>query len=324
MLLVHTLVHGNSVNQENSKKAFFFKKEAAVYLIGQRGRDADFRKDGTLSIWTHVGRKHITYTIPEHYKTIFNSAKEYDSMTVIERDGQLIGKLCCTIEVPETTGIHPVGIDLNQTNTLVATDADNKTLFVSGRTIKQKNRQNRKTRSRLQNKLAQHKADKCSTRSVRRTLKRLGKRISNRNRTFSQQLAKTVCEWAKPNSIFVFEDLTGIKKKKKYTDRKGNIRKSNEWNHRQIRMAIEHKAKFYGHDVTNVNPAYTSQMCSKCGILGTRRKHAFSCICGHLDHADINASKNIRNHYTILRSSGVQSITPEALIRNDVGQATTL
>ena len=84
------------------KKAFFFKKEAAVYLIGQRGRDADFRKDGTLSIWTHVGRKHITYTIPEHYKTIFNSAKEYDSMTVIERDGQLIGKLCCTIEVPES------------------------------------------------------------------------------------------------------------------------------------------------------------------------------------------------------------------------------
>ena len=192
---------------------------------------------------------------------------------------------------------------------------------VPGKT-KERNKRNRKTRSRLQRKLANHKADKKSTHSVRRLLKRLGKRISNRNKTFSGVVAKTVCEWAKPNSILVFEELTGIKKKKKQTDRKGNIRKSNEWNHRQIRMAVEHKAKFYGHSIHYVNPAFTSQTCSRCGIIGNRMKHSFSCVCGHKEHADINASKNIRNRFTILRSSGDQTISPEALVSNDRGQST--
>lgn len=304
------------------KRSFNFYKSTAVYLIGDRGRDADFKKDGSLSIWTVNGRKKINYKVAEHYQEIFKSAKIYNSLTVINRQGKLLGKLAITIEVPDTNGIHPVGIDLNQTNTLVATDSDNKTLFISGRKTKERNKRNRKTRSRLHRKLANHKADKKSTHSVRRLLKRLGKRISNRNKTFSGVVAKTVCEWAKPNSILVFEELTGIKKKKKQTDRKGNIRKSNEWNHRQIRMAVEHKAKFYGHSIQYVNPAFTSQTCSRCGIIGNRMKHSFSCVCGYKEHADINASKNIRNRFTILRSSGDQTISPEALVSNDRGQST--
>lgn len=316
------------------KRSFNFNKSIAVYLIGNRGRDASFKKDGKLSIWTIKDRKKINYKIPEHYQEIFKTAKLYNSLTVFDRKGKLEGKLCLTIEVPDTNGIHPIGIDLNQTNTLVATNSNNETLFISGLKTKEKNKRNRKTRSRIQRKLANRKAEKQSTRSVRRLLKRLGKRISNRNNTFSGVVAKTVCEWAKPNSVLVFEDLVGIKKKKKHTDRKGNIRKSNEWNHRQIRQAIEHKALFFGHSVASVNPHYTSQICSSCGALGKRMKHSFSCVCGHKEHADINASKNIRNRFTVLRSSGVLTITPaltsqipvrstgpEALVSNDRGQS---
>ncbi|MFU2419114.1 zinc ribbon domain-containing protein, partial [Peptacetobacter sp. AB800] len=46
-------------------------------------------------------------------------------------------------------------------------------------------------------------------------------------------------------------------------------------------------------EFTYINPAYTSQICSKCGRFGVRNGDSFVCeYCGEI-HADINASKNI-------------------------------
>jgi hypothetical protein len=47
--------------------------------VGKRGRDADIRQDGTLSIWTVAGRKHIAYQVPEAFKSMLVAAKEIDS-----------------------------------------------------------------------------------------------------------------------------------------------------------------------------------------------------------------------------------------------------
>src|SRR5207247_1407836 len=139
---------------------FLFKKANALFLVGTRGRDADFRQDGTLSIWTVAGRKHLTYTIPEDFKATFKNAKEIDSLTVLLRDGKLIGRVTLTLEVPKPQGILPVGIDLGETNALVAVDPDGRELFISGKEIKVKNRRTAKTRARLQSKHAARKAEK--------------------------------------------------------------------------------------------------------------------------------------------------------------------
>lgn len=48
--------------------------------------------------------------------------------------------------------------------------------------------------------------------------------------------------------------------------------------------------------VEKVNPAYTSQTCFACKLVDARNRksQAFRCIgCGHQDHADVNAAKNI-------------------------------
>ena len=64
-----------------------------------------------------------------------------------------------------------------------------------------------------------------------------------------------------------------------------------------LALMISYKAESAGRIVMKVNPCQTSQRCAKCGhIEGSNRvsQAAFCCqSCGHQDHADINAARNI-------------------------------
>ncbi|GHO54825.1 RNA-guided endonuclease InsQ/TnpB family protein [Ktedonobacter robiniae] len=311
--LVSAAYASAKANKKPAQRPFLFKKARALFLVGKRGRDADFRKDGSLSIWTIAGRKHLTYTIPQDFKTIFEKAVEIDSLTVLKRNGKLIGRVTLTLDVPEPQGILPVGIDLNETNALVAVDPDGQTLFVSGKDVKVKNRRTAKTRARLQRKHATRKAEKKDTRSIRRLLKRLGRKQRNRTRTFAQQTAKQLVTFAPKNAVLVFEDLHLPKPEKGKLRGKALRRRMSLWQRHLIRTCVENKAQESGLSVTKVNPAYTSKNCSHCGLRGVRKRHAFTCPhCGHTDHADVNAAVNIRNRYTAFRGSGLLSISPEA------------
>ncbi len=300
-------------NKRPATRPFFFKKSRALFLIGDRGRDADFRKDGTLSIWTVGGRKRLTYSIPEDFKTTFETAKELDSLTVILRDGKLIGRVTLTLDAPSPQGVLPVGIDLNETNALVAVDPDGRELFIGGKAVKVKNRRTAKTRARLQSKHAARKAEKKDTRSVRRLLKRLGRKQRNRTRTFAQQTAKQLVQWAPENAVLVFEDLHLPQPQKGKIRGRALRRRLSLWQRGLIRECATHKAQEHGMTIAKVDPRYTSKNCSRCGLRGVRKRHCFTCPhCGHRAHADINAAFNIRNRFTQSRLSGDSSVSPEA------------
>src|SRR5262249_38926989 len=49
-------------NKKPAQHPFDFRRPTALFLVGERGRDARFLTDGTLSIWTVAGRKRIPYT----------------------------------------------------------------------------------------------------------------------------------------------------------------------------------------------------------------------------------------------------------------------
>jgi len=63
-----------------------------------------------------------------------------------------------------------------------------------------------------------------------------------------------------------------------------------------IHNLIGYKAEEAGIEVMTVNPRNTSRTCYECSFVaaGNRNEEAFECLrCGHVDHADINAAKNI-------------------------------
>lgn len=296
-------------NGHKSKKPIKFKKPFALFLIGERGRDADFRKDRTLSIWTIAGRKRLTYDVPDYFKSMFEQAKRIDSITVKVRNGKLIGYVALTIDIPETQGILPIGIDLNETNALVAVDTDDKFLFISGLERRIRNKRNRKTVKRLQKKLAQRKAEHKNTRSVIRVLKRLQGKQVHRTKDFCHTASKRLVEFSPKNSVLVFEDLNfGWGKRGSHAWN----RRFHTWPRGMLFAFARYKVEGKG-QVVLVDPKNTSQICSRCGLKGIRSRHLFNCPhCGFSFHADLNAATNIRNRFTSLRASEPQSTGSEA------------
>lgn len=64
-----------------------------------------------------------------------------------------------------------------------------------------------------------------------------------------------------------------------------------------FRRQLEYKSKWAGGKVVAINPKYTSQACNCCGAVDKENRKSqavFKCVhCGHEDHADTNAAKNI-------------------------------
>lgn len=292
-----------------------FDRPSALFLIGDRGRDASFRSDGTLSMSTVAGRKRVAYSVPEKFRGRFESAVSYDSITVTMRDGRLIANMAVTLDLPEPAGHSPVGIDLNANLLVVAMDADDNGFVFSGKETKVLNRRTRQTKRRLRKKVRELKARSGDTRSVRRVLERLGTRESNRTKDTCRVAAKRLVEWLPEDAIVVLEELNIKPKLKAEHDRKPSTRrKLNSFPHRQLRVAIESKCQDFGFPVATVNPYLTSQRCSRCGALGVRKLDRFECSCGYREHADINAARNIRDLYKLvgLRSDGVQVSHPRS------------
>jgi len=122
-------------------------------------------------------------------------------------------------------------------------------------------------------------------------LVKLNKKQSRRVRDINHKVSKSLVDIAKKHcSAIVLEDLGKISKKGKA---KRYIQKS-QWSFYQLETFIVYKAALSGVPVLRVNPAYTSQRCSKCGQINKPNGKSYKCSsCGYFSHRDSNAAFNI-------------------------------
>jgi len=146
-------------------------------------------------------------------------------------------------------------------------------------------------------KIRQHLQEK----NAKLKLKRIRKREKNIIKDINHKISKKIVQIALENKCGIkLEKLGGIRKSKASKSNKKNksgesFKSSiNTWEFYQLQTMIEYKSKICGIPVAYIDPHYTSQKCSRCGLMGNRDKKKYSCSsCGHVDHADANAAFNI-------------------------------
>jgi IS605 OrfB family transposase len=290
-----------------------FRKPQLQY---QYGRDWSFY--GTrLSIRTLTGRRKVLFETGDFQRKYLDDCNWISGgARLIERKNAFFLNITLErknpeIQMPET----PIGIDRGIRAFAVARAPGRKPLIVKGGELKNYREKMQRLRKRLQSK---------GTRSTKKVLVRLRRREKRSVADFCRKTAKAILEYAIEfdSPVLVFEDLNHIRNSMKRKHRKYR-RESNSWAFRLLMDAIRMRAERCGIAVVTVNPAYTSQTCSRCGSIDKkhRRRDNYRCRhCGYQNNSDVVAATNIALRWfgDVNRTkSGVQSITHTNVVELD-------
>lgn len=240
---------------------------------------------GSLCTFSSVNARIRTIIeIPDWFRARYGiNANDVQAGTVKYIDGVIWLNLLYKVTCVKTTGTSYIGVDRGLYNLVALSDG---TIISSKKAVAIKRRYQH-LRSKLQQK---------GTRSAKRHLKSMSGRekrfMSDFNHVVSKQMASR-----SDVGTYILEDLRGIRNRRK--GKKLNSWLSN-WPYFEFQYQLEYKCALNGISVEYVDPRYTSQKCSCCGVTDkkSRNRSRYHCLsCGHTDHADINAAKNIRDNY---------------------------
>ena len=204
--------------------------------------------------------------------------------------------------VPSDTSV--VGCDRGIVNPAVLSTG----LFVGDPNWHQTDRRYFRTQQSLQRK---------GTKSAKRRLRARSRKWSRFRSWVDHNITSQILHSIPQGTTLVLEDLTDIRQRGKRF-RKDTIRRLHSWSFRRQQEMLTYKAPEFGVSVVYVDPRYTSQKCSECGFVSkqNRTREHFHCKqCGHRDHADFNASKNIRQNWI---TSQLNGNPPVEILRDQV------
>ena len=142
--------------------------------------------------------------------------------------------------------------------------------------------------------------------SLRKRTKCIGQKESRIMKDLDHKISRRIVNYASQHKLrIVMEDLKGIRKNKT----KGNSvrevnRIVNSWSFYRLQSFVKYKSEEVGVSFEKINPQYTSQECSFCGIIGKRDRDIFECKNKQCKcyktkiNSDINAAFNIGRRST--------------------------
>ena len=267
--LPSTVCKGIMKKYGNQKKIKAVHRENIKLIL--QGEDIKIHEE-TNSIWIPCLKLHLENTIPYTFTKI-NQA---------EVDKNFVYISCTVPDQPEMMPRQFIGVDRNTTGHIAVTaNPDTGKIEKFGKSALHVHRKYSAIRKRLQRE------------GKFRELSRVKDRESRVVKDLNHKVSRKIVEMAKvQHAALVFEDLGGIRQtRKQHRSFKYAL---HSWSFYQLQQFVEYKAKLLGIPVLYVDPAYTSQDCSRCGARGQRTGKDFKCpTCGHVDHADVNAAFNI-------------------------------
>ncbi len=162
-----------------------------------------------------------------------------------------------------------------------------------------------RTLARAQRALARKVKFSANWKKQKAKITRLHQRIAEIRKTVLHQISAII---SKNHAVVVLEDLkvrnmTGsasgtVNQPGRNIRQKSGLNKSildQGWG--MLARFLEYKLQWSGGMLLLIDPAYTSQTCAKCGAVDAKSRRSqsvFQCTrCGHKEHADVNAAKNI-------------------------------
>ena len=264
-----------------------------------------------FSVNTLNGRIKLPYFDNGMEKYFDRTIYKFGTAKLVKKHGKyfLHIPVTCNIEESKISDIcNVVGIDRG-INFVVATyDSKHKSGFVSGKSIKQKRANYSKLRKELQMR---------RTSSARRRLKAIGQRENRWMQDVNHQVSKALVVNNPKNTLFVLEDLTGIRNATERVRTKDRY-VSVSWSFFDLEQKLIYKAKQNQSIVIKVDPRYTSQCCPICGHTEktnrNKKINLFTCKhCGYKSNDDrIGAMNLYRMGISYLKDSQVpDTVTTE-------------
>lgn len=253
-------------------------------------RDYSLTQD-VFSINTLEGRIKLDYYSEGMEKYFDPTIYNFGTAKLVNKHGKYFLHIPVTYDIPVnklSEVCNVVGIDRG-INFLIATyDSKHKSGFVSGKAIKQKRANYSKLRKELQIR---------KTPSSRRRIKAIGQRENRWMQDINHQVSKALVERNPKHTLFVLEDLTGVRNATERVRTKDRY-VSVSWSFYDLEQKLIYKAKHNESAVIRVDPAYTSQCCPKCGHTEktnrNKKKHLFTCKnCGYQSNDDRIGAMNL-------------------------------
>lgn len=255
------------------------------------------RRGDLTTFSTNGSRIRILHTLPEWFEKRYPEKKlQAGSVMIGKKDRYYIHLVFAIPNTAMKEEGRTVGVDRGLYHHIATSDG----ILYSSKHIHSVERRYSYNRSMLQSK---------GTPSARRRLRAM----SGREKRFKQDIDHCVSRMLseqKDVKCYVLEDLVGLTKGRRR-------KKMNRWLHRwspgRFFFDLSYKCHANGIEVTAVDPKYTSQMCSACGSRdkNARKGNLYLCRrCGHREHADLNAAKNIRDRHLLLLAEESGRIQP--------------